>query len=85
MADHTTYGLVCSELSEDLSKSNLGELKLDSFQHSYKSFDAERIQECKYVTFDETREICNIRSLGVLPDSTCYTHTHKQTGTEAQF
>ena len=32
MADHTTYGLVCSELSEDLSKTNLGELKLDSFQ-----------------------------------------------------
>ena len=32
MADHTTYGLVCSELSEDLSKTNLGEFKLDSFQ-----------------------------------------------------
>ena len=32
MADHTTYGLVCSELSEDLSKTNLGELKLDTFQ-----------------------------------------------------
>ena len=32
MADHTTYGLVCSELSEDLSKTNLGELKLDSFK-----------------------------------------------------
>ena len=31
MADHTTYGLVCSELSDDLSKTNLGELKLDSF------------------------------------------------------
>ena len=31
MTDHTTYGLVCSELSDDLSKTNLGELKLDSF------------------------------------------------------
>ena len=32
MTDHTTYGLVCSELSEDLSKTNLGELRLDLFE-----------------------------------------------------
>ena len=31
MAIHTAYGLVCSDLSDDLSKTNLGELELDEF------------------------------------------------------